>query len=419
MSTLGRILLTPRLFTLLNLVLNGNDFLSLLVLSLSTQKAFLHSLISNMQILIIVNAPPPYGGGEIRGTHIARYLSEIEGYVCYCYSRSKASKKSQGRVTFRNISEGLGWIRQVLRLIRIHDPSKLYLSIPKNTSAFLRLFPVLEYANRKGVKVYGELAGARFLFLDRPGVFRSIALRYLHMFHSIRFLGKHIQDYHKKYGFSNTVAFDNGIDESDLKDGDYLTRASSRPLRLLYVGVLNRTKGIPKLIDALLITLKAGVSFTCTFVGEWGDSSLQNEIEQLLAANPSLEQKITFTGRLDSDAIWEEYKKAAILVHPTEWDGQPLTILEAYAMGLCVITTKVGAIPDTVADIENGRLMDDNEPSGIAEAITWYARNPESLAEVMGRNRELFEKRFTLERYLSNVEKWLSAETPQQDLFIR
>ena len=370
-------------------------------------------------VLLVLNVPPPYGGGELLGAQIARYFTDSDEHVCYCYSRSKASKKSQGRVTFRNISEGLVWIRKVLRLIRFHNPSKMYLSIPKNTSAFLRLIPVLEYANRKGVKVYGELAGARFLFLDRPGIFRSIGLRYLHMFHSIRFLGMHIQDYHTQYGFSNTVAFDNGIDAPDFKDSDYLARASSRPLRLLYVGVLNRTKGIPKLIEALQIILKTGVDFTCTLIGEWGDSSLQNEIEQLLAANPTLDEKITFTGRLDSDAIWEEYKKAAILVHPTEWDGQPLTILEAYAMGLCVITTKVGAIPDTVVDIENGRLLDDNEPSGIAEAITWYARNPESLAEVMGRNRELFEKRFTLERYLSNVEMWLSAETLQQDLLIR
>lgn len=365
-----------------------------------------------MTTLLMLNVPPPYGGGELRGAEMANYFIDKEDCVVYSFNRVKASKNSQGRFTMRNIVDGFRWLIQGIRLIQKNQPSRLFLSIPKNTSAFLRLIPLLHYANWRGIRIYGELAGARFQFLEKSGITCSIGLRYLRMFHSIRFLGLSILNHHSEYGISNPVAFDNGI-SAPAPVGNEFVRAKSRPLKLLYVGVLNRTKGISELIEAVELLLESGVNVQCTLVGEWGDFSLQQEISLKLKSNPVLSSRLEFTGRLNADAKWKKYYEAALLVHPTRWDGQPLTILEALAMGLGIVSTKIGAIPDTISDLENGRVLPNNSPSAIADAISQYYQNPQELAIIMQRNRMLYEERFTMSCYLSNVDKWLNGSVSE------
>ena len=51
------------------------------------------------------------------------------------------------------------------------------------------------------------------------------------------------------------------------------------------------------------------------------------------------------------------FRSADVLLHPTRWDGQPVTILEALAFGLPVVATSVGAIPDTIRSGVDGYLM--------------------------------------------------------------
>lgn len=355
---------------------------------------------------MMLNVPPPYGGGELLGEAMANFFKDKSGYEVYTFNRGKATKKTQGRVNLKNILDGMRWVFSGIDLMVEHQPKRLFLSIPKNTAAFLRSLPLIEYASQTGIRIYGELPGARFQFLDSPGLVSRIGLHYLRKFHSIRFLGESIQEYYKSTGIKNPVVIDNGILAPSLPQ-EKTNLAAARPLQLLYVGALNRSKGVAELVQAVSILIESGHDVACTLVGEWSDQHLKDEIERKCTMNPELKNRLRFTGLVTGDDKWKEYSGASILVHPTTWDGQPLTILEAMAMGLCIVSTNVGAIPDTVEDGYNGRVLETNDPNAVAEAVAWYYNNPAELATVMLRNRRTYEERFTQNKYLTNIQRWL------------
>ena len=356
-------------------------------------------------LLLLLGVPPPWGGGEIRALEMADYFNGRPGYMVQTYARPKGNKATQGRATVSNIWFGLRYIARGVGLLIEHRPRVIYLALPKNFGAFLRAVPLIWMGRMLGSRVCGELAGARFLFLDRPGCRRRLGLATLRCLASIRFLGRSIESAHANYGLRHSVVFSNGI-ECPVVPAPYSSRAHARPLELLYVGALACSKGISSIVKAVAMCRAVGCPIRLTLVGEWSEASFRDEVLDYVAQE-SLQEQVRFAGRVTGEEKWGYYRRAALLVHPTEWDGQPLTILEAMAMGLGVVATRVGAIPDTVRHEENGLLLPDAEPSTVADAIQQLANDPGSLEKIMRANRARYESEFTLEAYLQRVEQWL------------
>jgi len=268
------------------------------------------------------------------------------------------------------------------------------------------MMPVILVAALLRVKVCGELAGAGFNFLQTGGWQKRIGLFFLRRMESIRFLGEHVKEAHAQYNLPNPVVFANGIRISEQRKQEPVP--DSGPLNLLAVGALNRSKGTGRIIEAVALCREEGLDVSCTLVGEWSDPRLKQEMERFIDQH-QLGPHIHFTGLIKGDQKWDYFRKAAILVHPTDWDGQPLTILEAIGMGLAIISTPIGAIPDTVAHGQNGLLMSENTPKKLYEAIRELYLDRKRLAEMMDYNRSDFDCRFTVETYLQNVRNWLET----------
>ena len=81
----------------------------------------------------------------------------------------------------------------------------------------------------------------------------------------------------------------------------------------------------------------------------------------------------------------------------------PLAILEAMAAGLPVIATRVGEIPNMLADGEEGLLIDVGDVSAMAGAIKTLVGNP-SLRKKMGAaSRRRAEEEFSLQRMAERI----------------
>jgi glycosyltransferase involved in cell wall biosynthesis len=357
-------------------------------------------------ILLVLSTPPPYGGGEIRAGIVAKHFKNDPRFRIFSYARPAGSKSTQGRMTVRNVLFGFVYIGKCCWLMLRCRPAVIFFSLPKAFSVLARMIPVIFVARLLKVKVCGELAGAGFNFIQNGGWQKSVGLFILRRMHSIRFLGEHIREAHAQYRLPNPVVFANGIRTPDDRTNNSVL--DNGALKLLAVGALNRSKGTGRVIEAVALCRENGLDVSCTLVGEWSDSQLESEMRQFIAQH-QLEAHIHFTGLIKGEQKWEHYRQAAILVHPTDWDGQPLTILEAIGMGLAVISTPVGAIPDTVLDGKNGTLLSENTPEKLYETIRLFYMDRKRLRQIMEYNQTDFNCRFAVEKYLQNLHRWLEA----------
>ena len=86
-----------------------------------------------------------------------------------------------------------------------------------------------------------------------------------------------------------------------------------------------------------------------------GDGNQRGSLEAL-ASDLGL-QNITFTGQVDPNSIADVYDAADIYLNGSEIDNQPLSLLEAFACGLPIVTTDAGGIPFMVIDGMTGMVV--------------------------------------------------------------
>lgn len=155
----------------------------------------------------------------------------------------------------------------------------------------------------------------------------------------------------------------------------------------------------PKNHDALLTALARlkHLPWIIEFVGD--GPTMRNMTD--LARDYGLAERVKFLGaRNDVDTLLE---KADIFCLISNWEGLPLTILEAMRAGLPVIASRVGGVPEAVQDGKTGILVDRDDEDALAQAITSLVES-ESLRIQMGQNgRQRFEKEFTFQTMLQKT----------------
>jgi L-malate glycosyltransferase len=87
-----------------------------------------------------------------------------------------------------------------------------------------------------------------------------------------------------------------------------------------------------------------------------------------LAQDLGISAAVTFAGRLDNERIAELYQQADVCLNPSTADNMPISILEALATGVPVVTTDVGGIPFMVEHGRSALLVPSRDPDAMARA---------------------------------------------------
>lgn len=136
-------------------------------------------------------------------------------------------------------------------------------------------------------------------------------------------------------------------------------------------------------------------------VGPDKDGSLNNC--QDLAKKLGLAADVHFTGQLSKAEWCRISENFDIFLNTTNFDNHPVSVIEAMALGLPVISTNVGGIPFLIQDQRNGLLVEQNDPNGFVDAIKILV-NDDCLVERISKNArkevecfdwEVVEKRWT------------------------
>lgn len=126
-----------------------------------------------------------------------------------------------------------------------------------------------------------------------------------------------------------------------------------------------------------------------------GDGPQRQELARLARAL-GLDGSVAFRGEVADVRPW--LRAGAVFVLPSRSEGLPNALLQAMAMGLPCVATRVGGIPEVIEDGVNGRLVDPGQPEALARVLAEILQDGEQAGRLGAAARRCVEERFTLEQ---------------------
>lgn len=150
--------------------------------------------------------------------------------------------------------------------------------------------------------------------------------------------------------------------------------------RILFVGVEWERKGGPTLLKAFRLVRKKHPTAQLTVVG----------------CSPQIDEPgCEIIGLVPLAKVADYYKTASVFCLPTRIEPFGIVFLEAFAHGLPVVATNIGAIPDFVKEGVSGYLVPPDDVVTLAERLSSMLEKPAQCAEFGRQGHELVRQRYT------------------------
>lgn len=171
-----------------------------------------------------------------------------------------------------------------------------------------------------------------------------------------------LRDVFAKYGLKATIV-SNVIDLTRFKPRKM--RLNEKAPHLIVTRNLEPIYDIPTALHAFAQVRESYPGARLTVAG----TGPELEPCRQLATSLGIDGAVIFAGRIDNDQIPELYASADLALNPSTVDNMPISILEAYASGVPVVTTNVGGIPYIATEEESALLVPPGDPGAMAAAV--------------------------------------------------
>lgn len=370
----------------------------------------------NDKILLVMSIPPPYHGANV-ANHTLWESRIQEVFNCIILDISdKRDINNLGKLDFVNVKLALKSLWDFFRLLRKEKPDLVYILVSQNNLAYLRdglfIFLAKLFSNAKVVihlhggyfdKLYKSTNIFMKKFIDLTmrrvdtGIVYSRALEHT--------LNNWVKD---------LCHVPNGIDFlSDLNLNNKLKKNKKfAKITVCYLSNLIKSKGIIDLIESAVEVTKSYQNVSIKIAGSWGNDpfygvssgELKQEAMSLVESN-NLDGYLEFIGIVKGQAKEQLLLESDIFVLPTYYpaEGHPVSIVEAMAAGCPVISTRQGAIPDTVLDGKTGYLIEARNPGMLADRLKCLIHDEGLRVRMSILSHKRYEKLYTKECFIENM----------------
>lgn len=180
------------------------------------------------------------------------------------------------------------------------------------------------------------------------------------------------------------------------------SRDASRGRDILTVGSIEPRKNLRRLVEAFIaLKRERAIEGRLIVVGTAGKNfrSVRCDIE-------GYEKEILFKGYVSDDELVALYRRAALFVYPSLYEGFGLPVLEAMACGCPIVTSNVSSLPEVAGDA--AMLVDPRDPRAIAGAIERMMKDNGLRASYVARGLERA-RRFTWDRSATMTMKVITS----------
>jgi len=173
----------------------------------------------------------------------------------------------------------------------------------------------------------------------------------------------------------------------------------SGEFRILNIGYFDRNKNQSMLIRAVAELARRGCNnVRVHFVGaDTGDGMLEKC--RTLSADLGVHDRVAFEGFISD--VESRYRDCDLFVLCSNWEGFPMTILEAMRAGKPVVATGTGGVKDQVQEGVNGFVVAPDDHLSLADRIESLVRDGDMLKRLGAASRATFEELYTMDRMIS------------------
>ena len=360
-----------------------------------------------MKILLIAPLPPPITGHSLASQVLRDGL--IGAHEVATVDLSVGSN-SDGRVTSRRIVEVAKVLREVRRNRRGADA--VYLTISESVAGNVKDLAIyLACAGLLGrtcIHLHG--GSIKRLLFDRHPLLRVVNAAFLRRIGGAIISGRaHGQifgdmlDARRLHIVPNFASDELFVSESVVAE----KFRHRRPLRVLYLSGMQEEKGYADLLDAYLaLPERVRSSIRLDFAGRFATDGERSRFEARIAREPGAQ----YHGLVNDARKRELFARAHVFCLPTAmFEGQPISILEAYASGCVVVTTGQAGIRDVFEDGVHGVEIEPRSPASIAAALERLNADGEALGAIGAANRREAEGAYRTTTYTNAVRAILES----------
>lgn len=336
------------------------------------------------KLLFVAPLPPPTDGQSKASAEALKAFLEL-GWSIDILNIGRSRIKRSVSTEIRRVLDVFIFLFKILKYSRKSDViyislSESYLGNIKDLLIYLLLWGKLKYVT---VHMLGGTGMDKLLNKNRITSFLNGF--FLKQMNAVLVEGVRGKSIFRKYFPQEKIKIVHNFADDYLHStlGEVDTKLKNKEiLNILYLSNLLHGKGYMELFKGYVkLPLHIRQQMSLTFVGGFQDVSSEREFLGLIAN----ESNVKYLGKfIDGAEKKELYLKSHIFCLPTyyPYEGQPISILEAYATGCAVITTAHAGIPDVFKDNINGFLVKSQDSDDIARVLTDACYNKEKIQDI-------------------------------------
>jgi glycosyltransferase involved in cell wall biosynthesis len=183
---------------------------------------------------------------------------------------------------------------------------------------------------------------------------------------------------------------------------------------ILFAGVIARVKGLHHLVRAFARVAPEVDGVRLVIAGRTLDASYAAQIRAEAQAS-GLAERVAFVGEVTQRQLAGMMAACRVFVLPSLAEGLPRAAVEAMATGAPVIASRVGGVPDLIANDDTGWLVPAGDEDALGHRLRWVLANPHAAERVGARARAEVSRRFSTKQWFDGYARILALAAELRD----